>query len=536
MLFFFLIALTLMPLEAQAVGLSWFQDTVGETRDIPEIATEKRGEIARFYALRGNRSLWNLKGPDASLRIQDFIRSIGNMAAYHGLNVDAYPLEKMRELAASSLDSDRLKLEHLMIFCLLTLAHDLHGDSVSFDRLYAGWTFRRQDLDIPSALNTAFANGTLQAFFERLAPQQPEYASLAAALAKYSAIETEGGWPRVAPGPSLWPQTTGPRVAQLRARLAAEGYNAPASTPDDADYFDERLEEALIDYQSHNGLLTDGHAGGMTQEALNTPVSARIAQIRANMERWRHMPEDFPPSAYVSVNIPDFSLSAFRNGIEIYYGRIVGGRTDRRTPFIESEIYNVVINPSWHVPLSIARKDILPKLRRDPYYLERQGVVIAGREDDPSGTEIDWQNISANSFNFRLRQVPGDFNSLGQLKFNFRNPFDVYMHGTPHQELFDKDQRAFSSGCVRLEDPIEIGEIVLEKNNENNGWSQQRILDEIDKGRTKTVNLAEPMPLFFLYWSVFPGDGDHMNFRKDIYGYDALLMEKIKKIGSMAGK
>jgi murein L,D-transpeptidase YcbB/YkuD len=180
------------------------------------------------------------------------------------------------------------------------------------------------------------------------------------------------------------------------------------------------------------------------------------------------------------------------------------------------------------VPAKIARKDILPKLRKDRHYLEKLGFVIAGRTEDPTGASIDWKDMDDADFNYQLRQSPGDLNSLGKLKFNFANPFDVYMHGTPHQELFAKAERDFSSGCVRLEDPVRVGEILLGYNKDKGGWTEDRINSEIDAGKTHWVILAKPMPIYFLYWSVFTTEDGEANFRNDIYGYDSQLMEEMK--------
>jgi murein L,D-transpeptidase YcbB/YkuD len=501
------------PLPSPAVMLDSFSG----------ITPQAKAELERFYALRDNRPVWNLSNGEA----QNLIDSIDKFAVYHGLEKSAYRLEKMRKLAASASEVDKQTLELLVTASLLHVAHDMHGDNVNLENRYPGWNFHRQAADFPVVLNAAIADGNLGAFFQQLAPQHQSYHALAAALQTYSAIEAKGGWSKIVPGSSLRPQDKGDRVAQLRARLTAEGYKA-SSTEEQEDFFDDGLSQALVAYQTHNGLTPDGHAGPKTQESLNVPVAARIAQIRANMERWRRLPEDFLPERYIMVNIPDFTLTVHENGAEIYSGAVVDGRADRRTPFIDSRIFNVVVNPSWHVPRSIARKDILPKLRKDPLYLERLGIVIKGREEDPSGTTIDWRSVSSSRFNYEMRQVPGDLNSLGQLKFNFRNPFDVYMHGTPHQELFKKDERDFSSGCVRVEDPMRVGEILLEDNKDNGGWDQQRISDEIDAEKTHFITLANPMPVYFLYWSVFSGNDGQLNFRKDIYGYDLSLMDAIK--------
>ncbi|MGB9151511.1 MAG: L,D-transpeptidase family protein [Alphaproteobacteria bacterium] len=520
-LVFILFALLSLSGAAQAETGVYTQPSAA---DMADITPEKAAELNRFYDLRDYRVAWNLSDDAAMKKTLAFIDSMQALIDYHGLDINAYPFDIMRQLTTSKSDADKQKLEWMITESLLHLAHDLHGDSTDLEKLYPGWTLHRHSADIPDLLNTAITDGTLETFFAQIAPQNPSYSALTKALQTYRAVAAQGHWPTVPLGPPLHPQDSDPRVARLRARLAAEGY--VTTSPDGRDdFFDDELNKALIAYQTRNGLQPDGHVGPKTLDALNTSVAARIDQIRANMERWRHMPEDFPPDRYTLVNIPAFTVTIVEDGKEVYQGDVVDGREDRRTPFVASRIVNMVVNPSWHVPVSIARKDILPKLQKDPHYLETLGIVITGRDEDPSGTTIDWKNTRPDQFNYQLRQVPGDLNSLGQLKFNFTNPFDVYMHGTPHQELFAKPERSFSSGCVRLKDPVRVGEILLKYNKEGDGWPQQRIEDEIAAEKTHFVTLTKTMPLYFLYWSVFPDADGQVNFRRDLYGYDSLLIE-----------
>ena len=245
---------------------------------------------------------------------------------------------------------------------------------------------------------------------------------LARALRQYNDIAAKGGWPGIDEGPVLGPGDHGPRVVQLRARLEAEDYLEPLAGKK-ALFFDTALRKALTDYQAHNGLAANGHLGTKTLEALNVPIAARLDQIRANMERWRHMPEDFPPTRAAIVNIPDFEIKIRDDDTVIYRGPVIVGQVERKTPFIQSVIQSMIINPAWHVPAKIARADILPKLRKDPHYLEKLGFVIRGSEYDPHGENIDWKNMPDEEFDFRLRQQPGKMNSLGRLKVRFRQRF-----------------------------------------------------------------------------------------------------------------
>lgn len=483
-----------------------------------------KDDLTAFYAARDNRPAWSFAGLDSNATFAVFINSLQQLIDYHGLPMEDYPFALMKSLAASS--DGGVKLELLVTDTLLHLARDLHGDTIDLDQLYPGWNFHKAEVDIPAGLAAAVSVGTLSEFMDGLAPKTPIYAALAQALKTYRALAAKGPWPTIDAGPSLQLKDHGSRVAQLRARLTAEGYlPSDAITDKQHVFFDNNLRDALMEYQAHNGLVSDGHAGTKTVEALNVSVSTRIDQIRANMERWRRVPDDFLPARYVMVNIPNASVDIIEDGNHVYRGPVIIGKVDRKTPFIQSTIRSMIFNPSWHVPKKIAQKDILPKLRKDPHYLEKLGFVIKDSEDDPHGENIDWKSMPEQEFNFRLRQSPGDMNSLGRVKFDFDNDFAVYMHGTPHQELFKKNERSLSSGCVRLRDPEQVAEIVLSGNKEP--WPLERIDAEIDSNKTHWVAIANPLPIFIMYWTVFPGDDGKINFRNDIYDYDSFLIQNM---------
>ncbi|HEU0118106.1 MAG TPA: L,D-transpeptidase family protein, partial [Alphaproteobacteria bacterium] len=489
-----------------------------------------RDDLQAFYAARNFRAAWDFSTQDQNT-FTGFLDSLTKLVDYHGLEREDYPLDLMQKLGTATDADSKNQLELLVTDSFIKLAHDLHGDTLDLHDLYPGWNFERTPVDIPTTLAAAVSGNSVNEYFESLAPKNPVYGKLATALATYRGYATTEAWPQISPGPSIKPKEHNPRVAQLRARLEAEGYlpQAPISTKA-SESFTPDVEQALIDYQTLNGLATDGAVGSKTLEALNTPLPVRIDQIRANMERWRHMPDDFPPERYTLVNIPDAAITITEDGKVIYKGIVIVGRVDRKTPFIQSNIRSMLINPSWHVPAKIARKDILPKLREDPHYLEKQGIVIKDSNGDPYGDKIDWQTISENQFNFKLRQMPGDLNSLGRLKFDFDNDFAVYMHGTPHQELFKKNERSLSSGCVRLHDPEEVAQIFMSHNKET--WDIPKLEDSIKSNKTHWVAVAQPMPLDIVYWTVFTDDEGRVNFRKDVYDYDSFLIANMKGEGT----
>ncbi len=483
-------------------------------------------ELKTFYKARQYRPAWETHAEGNREALKTFLTSVAAFADYHGLSQKAYPTELINRLIASGDEADTVRLELLVTESLLRLGHDLRGDKVELAQLYPGWTFRREPAPVAEGLAKAVDERRVNDFIASLAPTAPAYLNLTHTLKTYRAMAAKGAWPTIAAGPKLVRGDQGPRVSQLRARLVAEGY-LPAQAPTEAEneLFTETLQETLATYQTRNGLQPDGQAGAKTLAALNTPPQKRIDQIVANMERWRHMP-DSTPTRYAEVNIADAMLNVVEDGKSAYHSVVVVGRPDRKTPFIQSQIRSVIFNPSWHVPTKIAQKDILPKLRKDPHYLEKLGFVINGSADDPHGANIDWNKIKASAFNFRLRQAPGDLNSLGRLKFDFDNDFAVYMHGTPHQELFEKPERYYSSGCIRLEDPVQFAKIVLASN--DGDWTPERIQAEVDKTNTRWLRIAEPLPLRVVYWTVFEDEDGAINFRHDIYNYDRFLLESLE--------
>lgn len=485
-------------------------------------------ELNRLYTLRTYKPIWDISTKEKADSLKSFISSMTAFIGYNGLNEKDYPSEDILKLLDNPKKEDQLKFEVLMTEWVLTIAHDLYGNRVNLKLIYPGWTFRREPLDFATDLARAAEENRVHELLASLPPSGTVYQTLAQQLKIYRDMEKKGLWPTVTPGPTLKPGMHDARVVQVRERLAAEGYTDKTEMPrTEAERYDEFLKGIVETYQARNGLEADGNIGAKTFAAMNVSVRERVDQIIANMERWRYMPEKFP-NRYAQVNIADATIDIIDEGKNIYHGPVVVGRPDRKTPFIQSSIRSVIFNPSWHVPAKIARKDILPKLRKDPHYLEKLGFVINGSADDPYGETIDWKQVEEREFHFRLRQSPGDMNSLGRLKFDFDNDFAVYMHGTPHQELFKKAERNQSSGCVRLRDPDLIAQIVLSPNEDE--WSLDRIHEETGKRKTRWLGLSQPLPLYIVYWSVFPSDDNGpLNFRNDVYDYDSFLIETLRE-------
>lgn len=348
------------------------------------------------------------------------------------------------------------------------------------------WCAAPRRIDVAAVLQAALDNHNVEETLQRLAPKHDGYVRLRAALAQYREIERRGGWPSVPDGrKSLRIGDADPRVSPLRQRLGL----APG------DLFDAALDAAVKQFQSHHGLAVDGVVGRETIRELNVPVADRIAALKMNLERWRWMPEDLG-ARYAVVNIAAFTLDVFDRDRTALTMRTVVGKQYHETPFFAAKITDVVVNPWWNVPDSIADKELWPKLRRDRGYFARENFVVTN--------------------DGRIRQRPGPKNSLGRLKFQMKNPYDVYLHDTPAKSLFDSHVRAFSHGCIRLQKPVELAMLLLE-------WDPFTLQSAIAKGNEQVVPLREPVPVYVLYWTARVADDGDVEFYRDLYGRDRSL-------------
>jgi len=354
-------------------------------------------------------------------------------------------------------------------------------------------------------------------------PESTSYLKLESALAQYRSLQRSCGWPAVPDGPSMRKGDSGPRVATLRNRLSISG-DLEEVNQQDSDLFDDELDLAVRRFQERHGRTVDGILGPNTLTDLNVSAEQRVRQIELNLERWRQVPRNLG-ERFIMVNTASFQLEFVENDQRLMKMRVVAGRRSRSTPEVSSELTYLVINPYWHIPHGIAKRDILPKIQEDPDYLARQSILVFENweSDAPriDAQSVEWSEVTERSFAFKLRQEPGPRNALGQIKFAFPNQFSVYLHGTPAQGLFRKAQRDFSSGCVRIEKPIELASLLLEN---EPGWTRRRIINTVRTGKTQVVRLSEKIPVHLSYWTAWVDENGTTHFRDDIYGRDKSLV------------
>ncbi|MFZ5912659.1 MAG: L,D-transpeptidase family protein [Pseudomonadota bacterium] len=384
---------------------------------------------------------------------------------------------------------------------------------------------RRDPVDL---LRKGMEAEDFKAWLKGLHPSTHGYVQLRDALARMRSLAQSGPWPLLPDGPKLEKGSRGPAIPIVRSQLVKFGDRRAGMPEDHADEFDAALEAAVRAFQERHGLEPDGIVGRRTRGALNTSPSERVRQIILNMERLRWLKEDFGPH-FVLVNIASFELIAIAGNAVALRSPVIVGREYRRTPVFSDHIVNLVLSPTWTPPPRLARLDVLPKIKADPAYLAQQGFRVfdgwgpESRELNPDG--IDWRGITADNLRYRLRQEPGPRNALGGVRFSLTNAFGIYLHDTPHRELFSKTARGFSSGCIRVAKALELALFALEN---DPAWPPGRLSQAMTSARTQVVRLARPLPVHIIYHTAWVDEAGVLQFREDIYGRDVLLRAALK--------
>jgi len=334
-------------------------------------------------------------------------------------------------------------------------------------------------------------------------------------IAQYEAIVAKGGWPEVPPAEGLRVGGRSPAVRPLRERLAIAG-DLELNSGDPL-VFDSYVDAAVRRFQVRHGLHADGIVHEPTLRALNVPAQARLAQLRTNAVRLKSLTGNLG-SRIVVANIPAAQIEAIENGVAVTRHTAVAGKPDRPSPDIQSKIVQINFNPFWTVPVSIIRKDLIPRMQAEPDYLTKNHIrIFDAKNNELSPAQIDW--YSAEAVNYKFKQDAGDFNSLGSIRINFPSPHGVYMHDTPSKNLFGEDFRFASSGCMRVQNVRELVYWIL---TETPGWSKAEIDEVIKSGERKDAKAAKPLPLYWVYVTAWATPDGVVQFREDIYNRDGV--------------
>ena len=482
--------------------------------------------VAKYYEGQQFQPAWQdtAKLDQLIASIEDLLNDGLDPTDYHVEALRSYRLDVRMKSPLTLQDRADLELLATDAF-MLGLYHSFIG-KVDPEKLSSQWNFsQRPTPTVEEALkrfSARLAAGEISEAFAAVRPQHPWYQRGRERLQEHRAIAAAGGWPSIPDGPVLKPGMSDARVPVLRKRLSitrdlpATAAGAAPGTPDDL--YDATLEQGVKAFQERHGLAADGVIGPGTRAAMNVTVEQRIDQIRVNMERARWALHEIK-GEFVLVDVAGFYVSYFRNDEPIWTSKVVVGRDQRETPIFRSKITYVVFNPTWTIPPGILVKDKLPELKRNPGALKRMNIRVldgSGREVNPYS--VNWNNYGASRLPpYQFVQDPGPNNALGLVKIMFPNPYLVYLHDSPSKSLYEQEQRTFSSGCIRVQKPFELAELVLN----DPQWNRQSIDALIATKETRTVNLKKPVPVLILYWTAQPRPDGQVIFRNDIYGRDA---------------
>ena len=497
-----------------------------------------------FYQERQYSAAW-VERAKAGPQMDALILAIRD-AAREGLDPELYNvsmLERRRDEATKGFLTEKGfdpkeagALDVWLTYLYMKYASDLADGLSNLSRADTTWKIKPEKFDPKAHLHKALEANRVQESLADLTPHVAEYARLRELLAQYREQKSKGGWPAV-PSMKLKPGQKSPHVAALARRLAASN-DYRGSIPDASRpaLYGPDLVEAVKVFQRRHGLTDDGVLGREIVAALNVSIDERIARVALNMERWRWLPRDLG-DRYILVNIPEMRLDVYEGDRPALTMRVVVGKPDAQTPIFSDEMTYLVFSPYWNVPPSIAQGETLPSIMSDPAFLARNNMEVV----DASGNVVDPESVDlSNPAAYRFRQRPGSDNSLGLVKFMFPNQFNVYLHDTPADSLFERAARSLSHGCVRVENPVALAQYVLRDQPE---WTKDRILEAMHAGEEKTVKLKSAIPVYLGYWTARVRPDNTVQFRNDVYDIDGRLtarladrLERLRRTGEAAAQ
>ncbi len=491
-----------------ATGLGAQAQMPSNASDVTLLAPQA---VEMFYSEKADQQVWAEQA--------DYDQLIAALRGLepHGLNPEHYHLKDLIALKSDLAARDRIATDAWFS----ASAHMVYGklDPVSVE---PDWTAAGREADLPAYLTAALEQGNIAASLDALAPKQPGYQAL---LEEYGRVRAQVNTPfeKISVGETLKPGMTSSRVSVLQARLIQLGLLDVAQQTGTMDL---ETDTAIKTYQGQAGLEADGLVGQATLAALNRGPEGEMQQLRVNLERWRWLPDELG-RRHVRVNIADFSVTTWEDAAPVRTYLAIVGKSYRKTPVFSDRIQYVVLNPWWETPPSLARADKLPIFQKDPEAVERLGFQILNSEGGiVNASTIDWTALSARNFPYRLRQAPGEQNALGQVKIMFPNKHNVYLHDTPTRGLFSQRQRAFSSGCIRTKDVVDLTEWLL---SETPNWDREIIDQALVTGKETRVNLSARVPVHILYFTAVNESYGGVRYLDDVYERDGAVLAGLRQ-------
>ncbi len=519
--------------EAEFIFHQYLDSVLSPSKDTGKVRMHKyRKEIIEFYHSRKFQLAWVIHGNpiQGAWELLDEIQNCDK----EGLEPREYPDQKIELLLRQGkryyfwrlpLESNKAaELDLLLTETYLTFSNHLLFGRSQPRTMEDAWHVSAEVVNLPTYLQKTISDQKgISESLRQIVPQQPEYGKMKYWLAVYRQRLSKGEWPIVTslPAASKSSSVSGPIAKVLCLRLQAEGFFAAGDCPDS---LSSELVEAIKHFQSTHGVDSTGQLDAATLREINVPLRERIEQLKLNIDCWRWLPQNLG-ERHIRINIADFRLKAYEHGLETFSMRVVVGRKSDSTPVFSDRAIAVTLNPAWNVPASIARDEMLPALKKDPRYLEKHDMELLAdwtkEETLLRADSIDWDKIDTAHFTFRIRQKYGESSALGRVKINLTNPFNIYLHDTPSKQYFEKEKRALSHGCVRVENPLKLAIWLF---GPGTSWDQPHLETLIQKGEPYTIAMAEPgIPVHILYRTAFIDSEGGLQFRPDIYGWDKRL-------------
>jgi murein L,D-transpeptidase YcbB/YkuD len=478
-------------------------------------------EAKQFYAQRDFEPIW--VGSKNKKRAKALIAAVTS-AATHGLPKSQYRITELQSALAGRHGNRRAAAETFATKIFLKYAHDLSSGILQprkVDKEIAVKVPRRSELALLDAISRSSPSG----FFKALVPKHPEYSRLLKEKERLERLIGRGGFGDPIRSATLKLGTSSKNITKIRARLSSMGYGRLGAHSN----YDEVLLPVVKQFQKDHGLKPDGVIGPGTMKALNASVEQRLKQVIVNLERERWINRS-RGKRHIIVNLANFSLNVYDNDNVTFTSKVVIGKIGKeRTPEFHDQMTHMVVNPTWHVPSSITSKEYLPIMKTDPEFLISRGM----RMYDDSGVvvnpeDVDFAEYDEKTFPYSIKQRPSKSNALGLVKFMFPNRYNIYLHDTPSKNLFNREVRAFSHGCVRVQKPFEFAYKLL-ANQTSDPKSVFHSL--LNTGDEHYVDLQNPVPIYLNYRTVFFDENGRMNYRNDIYGRDKNIFNALSKAG-----
>ncbi|MFD0976391.1 L,D-transpeptidase family protein [Salinimicrobium gaetbulicola] len=487
---------------------------------LQEISPDLSAETETFYKNRDFKTAWQKEG-----NRKTFLELLEKVEE-EGLTPGDYQEDKLLEILSST-EAASEKIAQMDIYltdAFFKYAHDLYFGKLEPRELYKNWGVSRKPIDLPGLLEKGLGNNDISATFNQLRPSHPIYSQLKSALEEYKLLkEKEQAFQKVEKGGFIKPGEKDSRVRSISKRLQ-ELQLLPDSINVSDSIYSEALQESIKKFQKNKGLQVDGIIGNSTIAELNMTPTERYNQILANLERWRWYPRDLGEH-YILINIPDFRLAVVKDGDTVRTHNVIAGSRARQTPVFTDTLEYIVINPQWNIPPTIKKEDVIPRAAKDPSYISSHNMKVIGRDGktlDPA--TIDWSSSQVYSYNYVQRAGPS--NPLGQVKIIYPNKYLIYLHDTPAQNLFSQNQRAESSGCVRVENAVDLSGYIL---NDQPDWQEEKIREAIASGVTKQVKINRPIQVHHFYWTAWRA-GNKTVFTEDVYNLDKEIYSRLLQV------